>query len=54
MGEASDAMVEFVESIPDEKLINSDPSPSYTIYKTHDFRLDIKNGYQPKKNTYNV
>lgn len=44
MGKASAAIIDFIKSIPDEKLTGfSDPNPSYTVYDTTDFRLDVQN-----------
>ncbi|KAK9364366.1 hypothetical protein V1509DRAFT_91962 [Lipomyces kononenkoae] len=44
MGKASDAIIEFIEGIPDGKLRGfSDPHPAYTVYQTLHFRLDVQN-----------
>jgi hypothetical protein len=48
MGKSSDAIAEFIEEIPDDKLVGlSDPNPTHTVYQTPDFRLDVQNVSQP-------
>jgi hypothetical protein len=44
IGKAVEAIIEFIENIPPEKLQGfSDPSPAYTVYETNNFRLGVQN-----------
>ncbi|KAK9481865.1 hypothetical protein V1527DRAFT_455585 [Lipomyces starkeyi] len=55
MGKASDAIIGFIESIPDGKLRGfSDPNPAYTVYQTLDLRLDVQNMASGDPPMYNI
>lgn len=41
MGKGTDALIEFVDEIPDEKLSGISEIPG-TIYKNDNFRLDMQ------------
>ncbi|KAK9319194.1 hypothetical protein V1517DRAFT_341959 [Lipomyces orientalis] len=55
MGRASDALIDFIEGVPDGKLRGfSDPNPAYTVYQTLDFRLDVQNMTPGDPPMYNI
>ncbi|KAH6626540.1 hypothetical protein B0J18DRAFT_143311 [Chaetomium sp. MPI-SDFR-AT-0129] len=53
MGKGSDEILDFIESIPDDKLTGFSEVPG-TIHRDINFRLDLQNITSTKPRQYNI